>query len=295
MTALRDVTALEDDRSQGDGAPSAAPPFANLVVQIVVSRATELARVGRYDDAEALLRDLVPAGLPAAALDLLARIRAQQGRAAEAKTLWLQLSQLDPSDKAAQAGLERIARIEGRHQLRGPSPSAGYAWLRRLLRRPNVDAKRPRTSAELELRISVPGVVLQEVDDEVIVAFDFNLFSGAGATLEKRGKEVLSALGWQLEPYVGRILLQVIGQPDALPQELDTPPRDVSALGMARAVAVFSHLTETTKLQARMFSLRTGEDFLRPCSNDPADSRPVSPALMLHITELTWQSPGQHE
>jgi type VI secretion system protein ImpK len=296
MTALREqLDSFRDVSAQGNGVPAAAPILPNLVVQIAVSRATELARAGRYDDAETLLRDLVPAGLPPMALDLLARIRAQQGRWAEAKTMWLQVSQLDPSDRAAQVGLERIARIEERHQLRGPSPASGYARLRRFLRWDKVEAKSPQSDSLLELKVSVPGVSLQKMDDEVVLTFNFNLFSGAVATLEKKGQEVLSALGWQLEPYVGRIAIEVIGQPDALPQESDTLPRDVSALGMTRAVVVFSHLTETTKLQARMFSLRTGEDFLRVSANDSAESRSVSPAIVLNITELKWQSPGQHE
>lgn len=289
MTSSREqVHSLADTRDSGNGSPPAGSPLSNLAVQIVASRATELARAGRYDDAEALLRDLVPAGLPAPALDLLARIRAQQGRLAEAKALWVQLSQLNPCDQATQAALRRIARIEGRHHGTGSPRPPAFARLRRFMCRQQAAEKTQPSDALLELTIRVPGVVLQEADDEVIVTFNFSPFSGPGATLQKKGKDVLSALGWQLEPYVGRIAIEVVGQPDALPPDGDALPRDVSALGMARAVAVFTHLTETTKLQARMFSLRTGEDFLTARGSDASDTDIVCPPIVLHITRVGW-------
>jgi len=284
-TPLEEVHSFADASRQGNGSPSASVLFPNLAVQIVASRATELARAGRYDDAEALLKDLVPVGLPTTALDLLARIRAQQGRLAEAKALWVQLSQLDPCDQAAQAALGRIARIEGRHRGRGLSLFSAYSRLRQFMRREKAADKTSQNANPLGLTVRVPGVVLRQMDDEVIVTFDFNPFSGPGATLEKKGKEVLSVLGWQLEPYVGRIAIEVVGQPDALPQDGDTVPRDVSALGMERAFAVFSHLVETTKLQARMFSLRTGEDFLMARGSDVSDSDVACPPIVLRITK----------
>ncbi|MBM4091842.1 MAG: hypothetical protein FJ276_20800, partial [Planctomycetes bacterium] len=269
-------------RDRGSTSPASSPsPISNLAARIVVSRATELAREGQYGDAESLLAALLPANMPALGLDLLARIRAQQGRFPEAKALWLQISQLDPGDPGARAALERIAKRESRDR-------AGTARGRPVGRgenhatpeRETATAGRASEKSE-ELRVRVPGAVLQKVDNEVLVTFDFSLFSGAGAQLENRAKSALSILGWQLEPYVGNIAIEVVGQPDALPQDGESLPRDVAALGMDRAVAVFNHLIETTKLQSRMFTLRTGEDFLLVDDSDSEEGNASNSPILL--------------
>ena len=60
-------------------------------------------------------------------------------------------------------------------------------------------------------------------------------------------------------------------------------------LGMARAGAVLNHLIETTKLQARMFTLRTGEDFLLADNTDSHDGNTPSPAILLRISRTDQQ------
>jgi type VI secretion system protein ImpK len=262
-------------------------PLGNLVTQVVVSRATELARLGRYDDAESLLEALLPAGVPIAALDLLARMRAQQGRLAEAKALWRQVSQLKPGDSAAEAALARIARIERKTPLqRGAENSGNLPQSATSQHWGQPDPGSTSSAGSMQLRLHVPGVVLQETGDEVVASFDFKLFCGAGAELDKKGQTALSALGWQLEPYVGRIALEVVGQPDTLPPDSEALPRDVSAVGMARAAAVFNPLIETTKLQARMFSLRTGEDFLLANSSEGLDDNTSHSAIQIRISRI---------
>ncbi len=277
----------------GDSGPksssSAASPILNLAAHIVLSRATELAREGRYEDAECLLEALLPAGLPTPALDLLARIRAQQGRLAEAKALWLQMSQVNPGDTGARAALDRIDKMEARKTLRGPSALLGRPDDKRSSSDTETAiTKRPADTSE-QLRARVPGAVFQKLADQVVVTFEFSLFSGPDAQLEHRAKLVLSTLGWQLEPYVGKIAIEVVGQPDALPQGADELPRDVSAIGMARAGAVFNHLIDTTKLQARMFTLRTGENFLWADNTDSPDGNTPSPAILLRISHTDQQ------
>jgi Uma2 family endonuclease len=76
---------------------------------LVLARATELARAGRYAEAESLLKASIPdlETMPAA-LDLLARIYAQQRRFQDAYTFWTRALQLDATNVAYQAGLARL-------------------------------------------------------------------------------------------------------------------------------------------------------------------------------------------
>ena len=65
-----------------------------LLARLVLAQATDLARAGRMAEAEQVLGagDTVsPAGL-----DLLARIRIQQGRLLEAQTLWREAAKREP-------------------------------------------------------------------------------------------------------------------------------------------------------------------------------------------------------
>ena len=103
------------------GAASSAPAVdsplssAQLLVQVGLARATELARTGHYEQAERLLAEL---GRDREAqfgeVDLLARIRAQQGRFREAEALWSRALRLAADSPNAQAGLRRIAALQAR-------------------------------------------------------------------------------------------------------------------------------------------------------------------------------------
>jgi tetratricopeptide (TPR) repeat protein len=77
----------------------------------VLAQATDLARTGRYVEADRLLaeniRDLER--MPAA-LDLRARVHAQQGQLREARSCWKRALQLDPTNEVYIAALERIKR-----------------------------------------------------------------------------------------------------------------------------------------------------------------------------------------
>jgi type VI secretion system protein ImpK len=110
--------------SQDNGAPLAADaaeaPSADAAIrlrtevvleELLFSQAANLARAGRYDAAELLLRDLAVFHPAPEVLDLLARVRAQQGRLAEARAFWRQVDLIEPGHSGAQAALHRIARI----------------------------------------------------------------------------------------------------------------------------------------------------------------------------------------
>lgn len=79
----------------------------DLRQQLAVARAAELARQGDLDGAAGLLTELSEPS----ALDLLARIRAQQKRWTEADALWAQVQKLAPDDAGAAAGRKTVAAI----------------------------------------------------------------------------------------------------------------------------------------------------------------------------------------
>jgi len=86
-----------------------------LVDQVVLARAADLARAGRYAEAEALLQqELRDRKATPAILDLLARIHAQQGHWREAEAAWTQALQLRPANEMYTAGLRRISQVRQR-------------------------------------------------------------------------------------------------------------------------------------------------------------------------------------
>lgn len=85
----------------------------HLLHEFAVSHATELAREGAYDRAEALLRPAVERpDAPSSALDLQARVCAQQGRLGEAARFWQRVLDKEPNNVAAQAGLARVTAMQ---------------------------------------------------------------------------------------------------------------------------------------------------------------------------------------
>ena len=72
--------------------------------------AAQLARLGRYDEAESILARLDGySELQAECMDLRARMLAQQGRYVEAEACWLQSLRLSPDNEAFQRGLAATA------------------------------------------------------------------------------------------------------------------------------------------------------------------------------------------
>lgn len=95
-------------------APAHAEPLADaqaarLLKQVALSQAAHLAREGNYAAAEELLSGIASTECPdASILDLLARIRAQQGAFFDAEAHWRKVLQIDPAHLGARAGLERL-------------------------------------------------------------------------------------------------------------------------------------------------------------------------------------------
>ena len=92
------------------------PALEPYLAQLALSKAAELARRGNFQEAEELIAGLGSGKEQPAALDLLARIRAQQGRWLEAEAFWKQALQQDPTNPAYLEGLQYIQRSR-----RGPA------------------------------------------------------------------------------------------------------------------------------------------------------------------------------
>ena len=91
------------------------PGEAALLDQLLLSRAATLARAGSRQAAADLIEAAIAGGEGRPpALDLLARIRAQQGEWLEAERLWLEVSRQQPGHAGAAAGLARLRRGRGR-------------------------------------------------------------------------------------------------------------------------------------------------------------------------------------
>ena len=95
-----------------------APPAAQIpalepyLSQLVLAKAAELARAGHYQEADNLLSGLLGGKDQPAVLDLLARMRAQQGRWQEAEAFWKQALQQDPTNPAYLEGLQYVQRTQ---------------------------------------------------------------------------------------------------------------------------------------------------------------------------------------
>src|SRR5437667_4862051 len=90
-----------------------------MSIELVLASAAELARQNRHADAERLLVSLPADAITAPALDLLARIYAQQGRYGDAEAKWMSAIQLDPSNQDYLTSLKAAERFRsgaGRHR-----------------------------------------------------------------------------------------------------------------------------------------------------------------------------------
>ncbi len=106
---------------------------AALIGEVVRGQAAALARSGRHDDAVSLLADLATGrDHTAAEHDLLARIRAQQGRFGDAERHWQAALALPDSPQGAAAGLRRLDRLRtrpGSGRVRGGAAAAAALFV----------------------------------------------------------------------------------------------------------------------------------------------------------------------
>ena len=256
-----------------------------LLRQAALARAATLARAGRYADAELALGSTEGE----AALDLLARIRAQQGRLAEAQALWLEAARRDPGNAGYRAALGRLAAAGRwsplRFWLRWLVAVAllllvGWVfstWMNGQFRRAAAladhaqdETPAPRASEPLKLNLAIAGIAESVEGRETLLRFDQGLFGDRAALTPEAGK-LLTDLGRRLGPLSSRIAVRVIGYCDDRPLSRTRRYHDNRALALARADAVVRHLTATTALPASTFNLQAGVG--TPFPNDTPANR----------------------
>jgi type VI secretion system protein ImpK len=231
----------------------------DLSERIRLVNAIALARAGRFGDAESILGTLVAEGRSRTALDLLARIRAQQGRLSEADSLWGRLLEAWPDDEGARCAREKIRRVLGRRALAvstwaplavvaTASLLAVFWWAQA---RRSTDHPHVVTVGASEAIASVPpampnlaaivGVTVDASGSETLVSFDQGLFS-RGDRLTTQARTTLAALAGALATTPVPFTMTIVGVTNDLSLLPNAPWPDNHALAEARARAAASFL-----------------------------------------------------
>lgn len=248
----------------------------SLLGAAFVARAAALARDGHLDAAEPILAEALQAERSIEALDLLARIRAQQGRLAEADALWNEVLHRDATFDAAHAGLRRIRAIQTRRVAAWPfavavivaavilgivvqrqpaPPSAPSAPQPAHATAPPPPAQ-PAAVAPVVKLSQIPGVIVRQENGDLVATFEAGLFAH-GATLTNDGRTLLAKLGRELEPHASAMHFIIEGHCDRAPLHDRSGYKDSAALGLARSDAVFRYLRQATSLPSDAFLLRS--------------------------------------
>jgi flagellar motor protein MotB len=266
MTAEAEIP--DDPRGRG----------AALLRRLTMARAATLARAKRYDDAAELLAS--GTDRTASELDLLARVRAQQGRVVEAEALWTEARKLEPEDERIAAALRRLRAARRGQTFRPVITLAAVVvafGLGMMLRgREPVPVPPPPIR---RLPLESPGVEVRRTGDTLSVVFARPLFAG-GTQLTAEGGESLTQLGRKLEVRPGPIRIVVRGVTDDVPVAQTSRFRDNDDLALARATAAVQHLVATTRLPAASFAIQSTVEPNLPAV--PADGRRT---VVLYVIE----------
>ena len=281
----------------------------SLLSRSLLPKAAELARAGKYQEAECLLLHLVREGseLPAV-FDLLARIRAQQGRLLEAQSYWADAIQLSPSKDLYRAALKRIEHLQtGPPWLSRIRPlilclglilsfilivTVAFPYLKGLTAATGnpVNHQPPPTIAHPakkppEVKISIPGVLVDTKDEQMVLIFETGLFLHQ-TELRTEIKSKLDLLANQLKPYIGRIQVNIEGHTDALPITRGWVYQDNISLGMQRAVTVIDYLRVKGQLPTKMFKASSVGEEQAIYPNDTPDNRLRNRTVVIRITAV---------
>jgi type VI secretion system protein ImpK len=277
------------------------------LVTLILSEVAAVARTGQLSEAESILNRLSGEEQTAPpAAHLLARIRAQQGRLAEAKTLWAQLSTTDPNNKTYRSALKRIAILQRRPRwvtsLLSFLPAAAIvavcflAVLFALGRRPETSRKaesiavsrHSETAKEVAMAagpwepppIQLPGIEVHKTGADMTLTFGDGLFLH-GSQLRPDAKRRLTEFGRQLAPFAGSISIVVAGCSDNIPMRRHSGYENEAALRIARAFSVFQHLKRTAGLPERLFSLQDSP--AAPYQNNSSVNQARNRTVVIHI------------
>ena len=271
----------------------------SILSRVAISRATDLARTGQYAQAEDAL-GLIHGTSSPLAMDLLARIRAQQGRLAEAQALWTEAIRLDPNNEAYRSALQRLSQIS--------SPSSwgyfgrGLTWFalsvvvlvvfvsafRTLLiheretlaseRRKTLPSPRPETNPSIDLQLQ--GVSQRTEGNAVVLRFDSGLFKRSDVPTPQ-AVEILTRVGQRLEQAVGKSSICVVGYSDDRPLTRHRHFRDNTILSLARAHSAATLLASSGGIPASQIVLQSASGPIFP--NDSPENRARNRTVEIRI------------
>ena len=323
---------------------------ATLLNQSIIAQSAELARQGNFTAAEELLLPLVEQEPSHMALDLLARIKAQQGKYESARQLWEKAILISPECPDCKAGLERIRLM---HQPRSynlvgkvtvqtllmlcsisliitiffqvgqikrsvasfqmptliPEENSLPLELSDALTQQEIQQRKimdqlqanqtdlqeismqidrleltppsptptPTSQVDIldEIKIDVLGVNQSVQGDKLLLKFEDGLFL-YNWLLNESGRSTLEQVGYQLEPWAGKLDIQVIGFSDDHEKDnVDFP--------YFRSTAVIRFLVDNTQLPERIFSIGTSVDQPAPYPNDTLENRSRNRTVILVI------------
>ncbi len=282
----------------------------SMINESLLVQSTRLAREGKYSEAQRLLKE-VKGGATPAFLDLLARINAQQGRLAEAEKLWMEASEMDPTNESYRRGLQLIAKMQSRpvwmsyltpfitgfvlllcvviigFAMKEYFDNQHKSIMAEIANINSVQKNKNMALAKLGIpsdAIKVPGTSVIATGDEITIMFDMGLFSSK-TILKPEAKTLLTTLGQKLEPYAGQISIKVVGCTDNVPIPTGSAYIDNIALGMRRATVVVDHLRKTTTFPYKTFLVSSvGENSLY--NNNPNTSKYRNRSVIIKISEL---------
>lgn len=280
-----------------------------VLYELQLARATDLARAGHLDESENILAEILRRGEQTPqVLDLLARIRIRQGRISEAESIWRSALASDPTSEAYKSALARIAEIQTRRKLRPVVPivfgsvlaaflllAAAYAFrgagshtqnpTKDTTNAPTIEPSLVKTSNEDKslLRLEVRfGRVNKDIDG-VTIRFDFGLFPRT-VELSYVAKEALDSVGRQLEPMADSVVVQIHGYTSDTRLRKHRAFQDNEALGLARAVAVINYLRSKYRLPAsNLIAISSGSSGC-PYPNDSRENRRRNQTVTIKVT-----------
>jgi flagellar motor protein MotB len=313
--------------------PASSTPASLAAREVALARARALARHSRYAEAAALIDQLLSdelsrAGGPAAAaaLDLRARIHAQQGQLDQADSCWAEAERLAPGSGEYAAGRRRIARM----RTHGRRPTAQLA-----LRTGGVLAAALALALLIDIRFTVgdstaptasrnpsqaplarPSAAVGTSSartasgstapaGDVLAALDLQvpgvrvqrtpdqisviITSGVftdGTSFSASGRAVLARLGARLRPYAARVTVAIVGYTDDIPVPPGRGYADNIELGLLRAETARADLSAISAIPLAMFPVSSMGDEQLPFP-DPSDTaQPRDRTVTLWISAI---------
>lgn len=286
-----------------------------VLAEAVLSHASILARAGRLDEAAEVLVEIKAGAEGVRILDLLAKVRAQQGRYEDAEALWSRAKALSGSH-AYDAALKRVgtvrripswlpsvrliagvifvavlaivlARTPWRKPTAHPAPVVGMQDAAPLQHPRGKGPEQGRADAFAAQPVDFSGLGVNQAarDGGVELTFTVGLFQ-AGVSLRPDAVAILDALGARLgRAPPGTIV--ITGHTDDIPVAVGKDFADNTSLGLARATVVMHRLVASSPLPAASFLIGTAGDASGPYPNDTLDNRLRNRTVTLQFRQGT--------